>query len=310
MENKTEIKNAVLVMLSIREWQAKAQDKTAAAQVAKENDVQDSKRARVWKDLLTRCDAVKKYESVRRAARTYHYQNTLTWMHDGPRILTTANYDEYMTQMRQFRAQFDAAVLDFIEQYPQLKHDSKVALGRLYDESQYLSHAELMERYSFSWQVMPMPATEGLLSLNLKTDDAEQLADQLREEMNESFRNATRKMWADLFEVVEKLVLKLKDESSKVKATHIDSVRELTALLPRLNIMGDEHLDIIAKRLNDTLQSVTESKLELDISARRKVAEETQSVFNVIQTLNNTRQRAVATPRPAQGGSMEMKRAA
>jgi hypothetical protein len=309
MEKKPEIKNAVLVMLSIREWQAKAQDKTAAAQVAKENDVKDAKQARVWKSLLARCDAVKKYEAARRAARTFHYANTLTWMHDGPRILTTENYDEYMTQMRKLKAQFEEAVLDFIEQYPQLKQDSKVMLGKLYDESQYLSNAQLMERYSFSWQVMPMPATEGLLSLKLKTDDAEQLADQLREEMNESFRNATRKMWADLFQVVEKLVLKLKDESAKVKATHIDSVRELTALLPRLNIMGDEHLDIIAKRLGETLESVTEAKLEHDLGARRKVAEETQSVFNVIQTLNNTRQRAVATPRPADK-PMEMKRAA
>lgn len=309
MEKKTEIKNAVLVNLSIREWQAKAQDKKAAEQVAKENGVTDTKMARLWKSLLARCEAVQRLEAVRRAARKFHYANTLTWMHDGPRILTTANFDDYMAQMRKFKTQFEQAVLDFLAQYPQLKLDSKVTLGKLYDESQYPSQAELMERYSFNWQVMPMPATEGLLSLNLKTDDADQLAEELRNEMNETFRTATRKMWSDLYEVVDKLVSKLHDEDSKVKATHIDSVRELTNLLPRLNIMGDEHLDIIAKRLTDTLESVTEAKLEIDIDARRKVAAEAQSVFNVIQTLNPTRRRAVATPKAA-NPTAELKRAA
>lgn len=309
MEKKTEIKNAVLVNLSIREWQAKAQDKKAAEQVAKENGVTDSKQARVWKSLLARCEAVQRLEAVRRAARKFHYTNTLTWMHDGPRILTTANFDDYMAQMRKFKTQFEQSVLDFLAQYPQLKLDSSATLGKLYDESQYPSQAELMERYSFSWQVMPMPATEGLLSLNLKTDDADQLAEELRNEMNETFRSATRKMWSDLYEVVDKLVSKLQDEDSKVKATHIDSVRELTNLLPRLNIMGDEHLDIIAKRLTDTLESVTEAKLEIDIDARRKVAAEAQSVFNVIQTLNPTRRRAVATPKTG-NPTAELKRAA
>jgi len=309
MEKKTEIKNAVLVNLSIREWQAKAQDKKAAEQVAKENGVKDSKQARVWKNLLARCEAVQQLEAARRAARKFHYANTLTWMHDGPRILTTANFDDYMAEMRKFKTQFENAVRDFLDQYPKLKLDSSATLGKLYDESQYPSTAELMERYSFNWQVMPMPATEGLLSLNLKTDDADQLAEELRNEMNETFNSATRKMWSDLYEVVDKLVSKLKDEDAKVKATHIESVRELTNLLPRLNIMGDEHLDIIAKRLTDTLESVTEAKLELDIDARRKVAAETQSVFNVIQTLTPQRRRAVATPKAVEPTS-ELKRAA
>lgn len=312
MEKNTEISNAVLVVLSIREWQAVAQDKKVSADVCESNGVKDKRQARVWKSLFPKCPAVQKLQAVRRAARKFHYRNTLTWMHDGPRILTTANYDTYMSQMRKFRSEFEEALLDLIGQYPALKGDAKVLLAKLWDESLYPSADGLRERYSFEWKVLPLPATEGLLSLNLRTDDAEQLCDQLRDEMNQSFKDATRSMWTDLFQTVEKFVLKLQDGDAKVKAANISSVRELAALLPRLNIMGDEQLDIIAKRLTETLESVTEAKLEVDPEARRRLTSETQSVFNVMQAVMPGRTaRAEAKPRTAAlNKALELRRAA
>ncbi len=292
--------NCVLVTLNISNWDANRQDRRVSAAVADANEVKDKRLCRLRKSLLPKTEVMDRLFAVIRAARTFHYENTHAWMHDGPRILATSNFEAYMKQMRRFKADFEAAVLDFIAQYDDIKKEANGVLGLLYDAADYPDKNTLRRRYAFETKIQPMPASSGLLELGLEPEEAEAFRRKLEADMAETFQRANRRMWEDLYERLEKLYGKLSDEKAYVKEETIEAVRNLAELLPRMNITNDQKLEALAQRLKDSLKGLSADAVKHNPSVREKAVADTQTVFNVMQTFMH----------PARGGAMELKRAA
>lgn len=277
-----QIKNAVLVSLNISAWDANRQDKRVSKSVAADNDVKDERLCRLRKSLLPKNDALNKLYAVMRAARTFHYENTLAWMHDGPRMLTTANFDSYTARMRELKADFEVAVLDFVIQYEDICKDAELVLGKLYDETDYPNKETLKRRYGFDIKIQPMPASTELLDLGLEPAEADALRRKLEADIAETYQKANQRLWDDLGERLEKLNAKLSDEKATVREDTLASLKDLVDLLPRLNITQDERLELIAEQLKATLTGVSAESLKYDREARDKVAAETRSVVKVM----------------------------
>jgi len=299
-----EIKNAILVTLNISNWDANRQDKRVSQDVADANDVKDKRLCRLRKSLLPKTDVMDRLFSVIRAARTFHYENTHAWMHDGPRILLTANFDAYMTQMRRYKSDFENGVLDFLAQYDTIKGEAASVLGKLYDPADYPNQAALKSRYAFEIKAQPMPASTGLLELGLDPAEADAMRSKLEADMHETYARANRRNFEDLYERLAKLTSKLGDEKAYVKEETIAGVRDLAALLPRMNIMNDERLDMLSERLQKSLAGISAEAVKLNPDTRQRVAAEAQTVFNVMQAFMNP---AGAGMNPA---AAEFKRAA
>lgn len=295
-----QVTNAVLVTLNISNWDANRQDKRVSQAVADANDVKDKRLCRLRKSLLPKTQVMDRLFAVIRAARTFHYENTHAWMHDGPRILSTSNFDAYMRQMRRYKADFETCVLDFLTQYEDIRNEAQVVLGKLYDSADYPDKSYLKNRYDFEIKVQPMPASSELLALGLEPAEADALRRKLEADMKETFDRANRRMWEDLYERLEKLKNKLSDDKAYVKEETIAGVRDLAELLPRLNITNDSRLEMLSERLKAGLEGISAESVKTNPSTRERVAAETQTVFNVMQAFMN----------PARGGSMELKRAA
>ncbi|MNR71515.1 hypothetical protein D3C71_21440 [compost metagenome] len=307
-----QIKNAVLVSLNISVWQANRQDKKISEQVTDAHEVKDRRLGRFWKSLLPKCDVLDRLYAVQRAARTFHYENTLAWMHDGPRILPTANFEPYMQAMRRFKAQFEDAVLELVDQYGDIRTEAQKVLGRLYDEADYPDVASLKSKYDFDMKVMTMPAAEGLLQLGLESDEAEELRAKLETDMRDTVTRANRRLWEDLHARLEKLTSRLQDGDAYVREETIAAVRDLADLLPRLNVTNDQHLETLATKLKGSLANVNAATVKNDPNARKRVADETKTVFNVMQAFMAPKRGAAAPAKPVVAGRtvMEMKRAA
>ena len=86
-----EIKNCILVTLNIRHWDANALDKAVSQDVADSRGVKDQSMCRLRKSLFPKSPVMKALTATMRAARTFHYENTHTWMHVGPRLLPRGN---------------------------------------------------------------------------------------------------------------------------------------------------------------------------------------------------------------------------
>lgn len=277
------IANCVLVSLNISNWDANTQDRRVSAEVAQAHSVKDQALCRLRKSLLPKSEEMKKLFSVMRAARTFHYENTHTWMHDGPRILPTMNFDTYMAKMRGFKAEFEAAVLDFVNRYDEIRAQAEQALGSLYNEQDYPLVSSLRARYSFDIKIQPMPASEGLLQLGLEPQDAEEFRRKLEADMAETMQRANRRLWEDLYDRIERLYGKLSDEKAHVREETIDAVRNLADLLPKMNITNDTRLQSLADKLQASLKGLSATKLKTDESVRQKAMEDTRNVFNVMQ---------------------------
>lgn len=281
------VTNAVLVTLNISSWDANRQDKRVSQVVAEANEVKDKRLCRLRKSLLPKTTVMDKLFAVVRAARTFHYENTLAWMHDGPRMLSTANFDSYMKQMRTFRAQFDECVLNFLAQYEDIKGEAATVLGKLYDAGDYPTVQWLKNRYDFEIKVQPMPASAELLELGLEAEEADALRSKLEADMKDTFQRANRRLWEDLYERLEKLKSKLGDEGAYVKEETIAGVRDLAELLPRLNITNDERLEMLSERLTKSLAGLSAESVKHNPDTRQRAAAETQTVFNVMQSFMN-----------------------
>lgn len=276
------VNNCVLVTLNISVWEANRQDRRVSAEVAEANRVTDQRLCRLRKSLLPKNTVQDKLQSVARAARNFHYANTHTWMHSGPRMLPTKNFDAYMTKMRAYKAEYEQCVLDFISEYDSLKVHAQYVLGSLYNALDYPDVTSLGRKFSFDTIIQPMPASDVLLELGLDTAEADEFRKKLEADMAKTFERANRSMWEELYSRLEKLYSRLNDESANVRAGSIEAVRSLAEMLPRMNVTNDETLEALSNRLQESLKGMSEAAVNNNPSTREKVKTDTQAVFNVM----------------------------
>ena len=151
---------AMLVDLSIRAWSARKFDRKITEEVAQRHGTTE-KVGRYNKNLLP-FDAAS-YEAiwaVAGAARGEHYEQTLPWSDDGPRILTAANFMFYMDKSRARRRAFEGAVATFLPEYPGLKKKSEEISKGMYNAEDFPDQADMATRFEFSVKVFPLPSGE------------------------------------------------------------------------------------------------------------------------------------------------------
>lgn len=279
------IKNCILVTLTISHWDANSLDRLVSEAVATANGVKDQRMCRLRKSLLPKTAVMDQLVSSIRAARTYHYENTHAWVHEGPRILTRGNYDAYMRQMSVYKSDFKTSVLDFKAQYEDIKATAQDVLGALYKEEDYPSQSYLDDKYRFDISPLPMPEASTLLDFGLDAQEAQALKTQLEKELSETFAKANKKMWADLYAKLEKLSKKVNEPGGYVMDETIAGVVRLAELVPRINLTGDARLDAVAKHLCLTLEGVTAVGLKVNPALKARVAKESLLAVAAMQAM-------------------------
>lgn len=264
MNNIDFSKNCVLVNLSIRSWIANKQDAAVATEVAQAKGIQDTKMGRYWKSLLPKCAEVDAVNQAMGKVRAFHYANTLSYMHDGPRILPTAHYGDYQAAMQKLRTEFDLAVNAMIAKYDTLKTDAKVLMGSLYNEMDYPEKEYVRGRYGIGTTFMPMPSSDVLLELGFDTGSAADMKVRLETELSERFRKNARALWEQLDGNVETLLKTLGDAKKSIRNESLEASRRLATLLPKLNVVEDKRLNVVCERLLKVLDGVTHNILSVD----------------------------------------------
>jgi hypothetical protein len=275
-------KTCLLVNLTIRTWQANKQDTGIAQEVAQAKGVEDTNMGRYWKSLLPKCDEVDLVYQAAGKARRFHYENTLPYMHDGPRILPTQHYEPYMAAMAELREEFDGAVLSLVAKYDQLKLDAKRLMGSLFNELDYPEKNYVRDRYGIEITPMPMPTSNTLLELNFDASAALAMKNQLEAALADRFRRNARALWDQLQENVDALLQRLSDPKKSITTKSLDASRRLASLLPKLNVVEDKRLDAVCQHLADTLNGVTHSVLASDADRRDKVCAGLRSIRSAI----------------------------
>lgn len=287
----TKVTGAVLVSLTIREFGTHKRDDGASLDVTSRNQA-DVSAARVWKTLLPKGSVIDDVRAALGAIRSFHYKNTHAYVHDGPRILPTKNYQAYQQGMRLRKEELEKAVLTLEQDYEVLKEAAKQKLGALYDERDYPPVQQVRQAYQVATVFSPMPATEMLMDLGLETKEMEEMRSKLESELQDAFQSANRKMWLDLHSKLEVVIDQMASEKGNVHPKTLESIASLIEMLPRLNVTNDAALDAMAARLSTVVQSMSSPGFRHSEEAKTKAVEEARSVFGVMSSFMKARQQA------------------
>ena len=260
---------AMLVDLSIRAWNARKFDKKITKEVAQRHGTTE-KVGRYNKNLLP-FDAAS-YEAiwaVAGTARGEHYEQTLPWADDGPRILPAANYMGYMEKSRARRRAFDAAVATFLPEYPVLQARAKDVLNSMYRAEDFPTGADMKDRFEFSVKVFPLPSAEDF-RVSLQSEEVNVIREQIERDTREAVTAAMSDLWERLYKAVSHFHEQVK--GGVVKDALIANLRDLCEILPRLNLTGDARLDEMQRRIMDKLGAYDAEDLKKKNRRTRKQA--------------------------------------
>uniref|UniRef100_UPI003F49963E hypothetical protein n=1 Tax=Cupriavidus necator TaxID=106590 RepID=UPI003F49963E len=268
-------KRVILATFNTSVWRARKFDTRATEEVEANHDTKDI--GRFNKKLLT--DGATSYKEVcaiANRARAYFDAHSLDYDQLGVRLLPTDMYMEVADRQRQFQDEFNAATAVFLADYPRLKDEAREALNGLFDDADYPTQAELAKRFGMRLAVLPFPdASQFDIALPANVLDG------LKTEMDQRVLGAVKTANGDLvgrlFEAVQHFANRLYG-ATNVRLDVADKVRELSALLPKLNFSGDPALTRILEETQQHLARHSGLDLRNSTELRKQVAEKAMEI--------------------------------
>lgn len=277
---------ALLVEFNASVWTARKLDKGATDEVVVSKRAVAKDAARVNKNLLAgraELDVIQKHVG---AVRTYVYENTLPWSDSGIRLLPTTKFLEFNDRMAKYEEEFTELVNDFVQVYPSLITAQAMALGDMFDRSEYPSASEMSHKFSFRLNYMPVPKA-GDFRVDVGNEAQEELQKKLAKLADErvefAMKDARDRLKAHLERMMERLkVVEVngKVQKSRIHDTLVEGGLELCDALKALNITQDPELEKARAHLESVLRSVDVDDLRKHDSARTEVRTQVAEIMD------------------------------
>lgn len=272
---------AMLVSLSISQWNINRQDKTATATL-QFNFNSETGWARGNKSIADKKDLAK-ITSLINQARDFHKTNTLPWLDaDNQRILPSKNYLFYTTEMRKFSDAISAEVqtLDL----DSIKQKAVTALGTLYNEADYPEDLNnLRSRYSVKTNVCPIPSSTDFRISQITDEDIQKLQVEIETRVFESHKAAMRDLWNRLYEVVETAYTTFKDPEAGFHSSKLDNIQDVVDVLRRLNMDDDGKLERLCTMAEVKLVALDPKEIKNDKQTRDEATKSAEKLLELMK---------------------------
>jgi hypothetical protein len=281
--------NAMLVSLSISQYNGKKRDKRLDESAAKACNT-EAAFLDAHKHIIDKAQ----FKAITRAAnkiRTRHYELTIPWNHEGMSLLPSKVFWQYTQEMRALTDAFYTTVDNFLRHYEIYKADAKLRLGDLYEESDYPSLDRLRSSFRVDFSYYPVPSADHFVV----TIEAEELAAikagiQIELETNE--RQATQHLWDKVYELVSRAYLTLSDSDKIFKESLVDNLTQYVELIPALNVLNDKVLNRVIEMIKQDLCGYSADTLRFDKDTRAKVASKALTIRNYMEKQNDRSNRS------------------
>lgn len=266
---------AMLVHLNIRQWSARKSDKRAAQDVVSNHNATTTK-ASFYKPLVEgpELEAIRK---IATRARDEHYRRTLPWSDNGPRILSTLGFMDYMAAMNALGDEYQAAVDAFAHSYPLMRQEAKRALGTLFVENDYPMVSDITGKFSWKIGVTALPRGD-----DFRCDLGDEEVQRIRSEIESNTTDTLQESLAEAFDrvakVVEAFIDRLANPDTTFRNSLVSNARDLAEVLPSLNFAGDPRLAQITEDLRTKLCGYEPDDLRKDKAARRQAYEDAMAM--------------------------------
>lgn len=250
--------SAMLVSLSISLWTARKLDK----KVSNDVDISNSTRTKAGnyhKNLLAGDDSLAAIQKLAGLIRTYHMTQTSPWNDNGDRLLTTAQFFTYKSEMARLEKQYWGLVNDFIADYNLRVSAAAFQLGTLFDRAEYPDAQEVISKFGFVVRYNPLPE-----SGDWRIDIGNEGLNDLKDQYDMMYQANIEKVHADAYDRLHRILtqlsfgLRTNEDGSKGKIydSVLENTRELCGLLTHFNIKGDTQLEAMRIKLEDSFTGI------------------------------------------------------
>ena len=277
---------AMLVEFNASVWTARKLDKTTTDEVVASKNAGAKDAARVNKHLLagrTELDIIQ--QAVGRA-RQFVYDNTAPWSDSGLRLLPTINFMKFTERMNDFEEEMETLVKAFVVIYPTLITAQALALGDMFKRDDYPSANEMMTKFSFRVNYMPVPS-----SGDFRVDVGNQAQAELKARLESLTQERIDSAMADVRERLSTHLKRMSDRlttdyiggEAKQRRFHdtlVDGALELCDLTKALNVTNDVTLETARSQLEQLLVGVTPTDLRKNEAIRQDVKRNVDAILD------------------------------
>lgn len=260
----------MLVRLSATEWRPRKQDKKAAAALAKASNAQ-GEIGTFYKQLVE-STAIKPLQQAVRELRSLHYAMTAPWDDAGLRVLPSKLYFDYIQQVNEARELINEYADNFcFAVYEPQREAAQERLGALFNPADYPPAQRIRDKFQVEVSFTPLPNPGDVEHWALEEDDRNELAEAIRQEVEESVEAAHRAVIQDVIKVCREMGDKITAYANKVdrddgKAmlyeTALTNVTDLAErIIVGLNITEDAQLEEEMKNLKGALEGISVERL-------------------------------------------------
>jgi len=274
--------SAMLVDLNISVWTGRKMDK----KVSEEVDASKGTKARAGnyhKKLLAGTDKLEKIQKIVSAVRTWNYNNTLPWSDGGSRLLPMKNFFAYKSTLNNFEQQYNQAVDEFLQEYPQLVSTSAFTLGNLFDRGEYPDADSLRGKFGFKYVFCPVPDA-GDFRIDVEEQAKAELQQQYKSYYETKLAEAMKDAWTRLHDTLKHLSDRMDytdENKKKFWDSTITNATELCSLLTSLNVTNDPKLEEARQKLEKALAGVEPEDIRESEAIRSNVKSKVDEILNM-----------------------------
>jgi hypothetical protein len=257
------------------------QDKRLTAEVKTDKNL--GKDAGRWVKRLYPAEALEGVRQIVGRAREKHGELTLPWDDSGYRILPTTTYLEYQKAMRELRHEFEAARDAFNASWSKWVEWAKVEHNGSFNPENY-DQQKAFRMFQFTTDFSPIPEG-GDFRVQLQEDDVTTLKKELDERLTETLATAQAELWERLATPVRAMVDRLGSPDKIFRNSLVENLENIVALVPKLNIGGDDKLSGFAKECGDKLLKYNATTLRDSPAVRAATAKDADDILRRLEGL-------------------------
>jgi len=255
--------SSMLVELGISTWTARKKDRSATADVLRQNYASKS-AGNFNKNLMDGCAELVAIQKFAANTRTLHYNMTVPWSDSGLRLLPTAKYFDYHKQMTQMQAEFDRLVDTFLDAYDWQVAQMHIKLGNLFHRDEYPTTDSIRSKFAFRMSYIPVPDA-GDWRVEIENNAQEALRAQYETFYQMQMERAMGDLWERLHTELERFVKQLDvdvdGKKGKIYDSTIEHVQHLADMLEHCNFTNDPALQLAQRKLTSALSGVCREDL-------------------------------------------------
>jgi hypothetical protein len=277
---------AMLVEFNASVWTARKLDKTTTDEVVATKHAAARDAARVNVHLLAGRTELEVIQQAVGRARQYVYDKTSPWSDSGLRLLPNISFMAFTEKLDDFEHEFTALVKSFVTIYPTLITAQAMALGDMFKRDAYPTANEIMTKFSFRVNYMPVP-TSGDFRVDIGNAAQAELKAKLdkltQERIDNAMSDVRERLSAHLKRMSDRLTTDYVQGEAKPRRFHdtlVEGALELCDLTKALNIVNDPALETARRDLEQVLVGVTPTELRKNEAVRQDVKKNVDAILS------------------------------